>query len=101
MSASQPACLGYPNGFDAGDFYLGPPWFSMGETAARRPGPAPDARSGAHRIDRHHDEMNGTLRAASSAAARPCQGWPRLCGHSQVLALIGPSTAACLVLHAY
>jgi hypothetical protein len=25
VSASQPARLGYPDGFDAGDFYLGPP----------------------------------------------------------------------------
>lgn len=40
MSASQRESLGYPNGFDAGDFYLGPPCFSMGEAAARRPGPS-------------------------------------------------------------
>jgi hypothetical protein len=46
----------------------------------------------------------GSTRAASilpsrppilaAAAHRACQGWPRLRGHPQGLALIGPSTVA-------
>jgi hypothetical protein len=49
----------------------------------------------------------GSTRAASilpprppnlaAAARRACQGWPRLRGHPQGSALIGPSTAACSI----
>jgi hypothetical protein len=53
------------------------------------------------------DPFFGSTRAASilpsrppnlaAAARRACQGWPRLRGHPKGLALIGPSTVACLI----
>ena len=98
MSASQRESLGYPNGFDAGDSTWDRPVSRWAKPRRGDPVPAPDARSGAHRIDRQSLQPGNDILPPRSAAilARASRSRPQhsryvICRYGNAFGMSSPS----------